>query len=391
MNVKRTLQIVLPLAVVAVGASVAVLLYALRPEAERRAPQAVAPLVRVHQVALDDIPLTVSSQGTVTPRTESTLVAEVGGSILEVGPSFVAGGFFQRGELLVRIDPGDYRQAVVRSRARIAEAELRLAREEAEAEVARREWQDLGGGAEPSPLTLRQPQVAEAEAALAAARADLEVAERNLQRTEVRAPYPGRVRDKRVGVGQFVTPGTPLASIYAVDVAEVRLPLPSRELAYLDLPLGHRGASGPAAGPPVILRAEFAGATHQWSGRIVRTEGEIDPRTRMIHAVAQVEDPYGRGPGTGRPPLAVGMFVHAEIQGEMARGVAVLPRAALRGETQVLVVDGEDRLRFRDVEVLRRTETSVIIRAGLEDGERVCLSPLAAVTDGMQVRTEGPG
>jgi RND family efflux transporter MFP subunit len=228
--------------------------------------------------------------------------------------------------------------------------------------------------------------VADAQAALAAAGADLELAERNLVRTEIRAPYAGRVRGKSVGVGQFVTTGTPLASIYAVDAAEVRLPLPGRELAYLDLPLGYRRAPGQPAGPPVTLQAEFAGRTHAWSGRIVRTEGEIDPRTRMVHAVASVEDPYARGADPGRPPLAAGLFVKAEIQGIMATDVAVLPRAALRGEGQVLVLDDDDRLRFRDITILRSTAESVIVSAGLAAGERVCLSPLAAVTDGMQVR-----
>jgi RND family efflux transporter MFP subunit len=278
--VKRTLKILFPLLVVAAGAAVALTLYLRRPEPEKRQPQQAAPLVRVHTVELTDVRLTVPSQGTVTPRTESTLVPEVSGRILEVGPAFAAGGFFGRGDLLVRIDPLDHRQAVIRARARVAEAELRLAREQAEAEVAAREWQELGADGEPSPLTLRRPQVADAQAALAAAGADLELAERNLVRTEIRAPYAGRVRGKSVGVGQFVTTGTPLASIYAVDAAEVRLPLPGRELAYLDLPLGYRRAPGQPAGPPVTLQAEFAGRTHAWSGRIVRTEGEIDPRTR---------------------------------------------------------------------------------------------------------------
>ena len=194
------------------------------------------------------------------------------------------------------------------------------------------------------------------------------------------------MREKTADVGQFVTVGAPVARVYAVDAAEIRLPLPDAELAYLDLPLNYRGESGRVRGPRVTLRTTFAGRRHEWEGRIVRTEGEIDPRTRMVHVVAEVRDPYGRGADPMRPPLAAGMFVEAEIDGRTVQDVAVLPRAARRGADQVLIVDGENRLRFRQVDLLRTTIDEVFVRSGLHTGERVILSPLEAVSDGMRVR-----
>ncbi len=330
--------------------------------------------------------LLVTSQGTVSPRTESTLVPEIAGRVTWVAPSFASGGFFEENAVLLRIDSHDYRQAVVQARAAVAQAELRLAREQAEADVARDEWSDLGQGTPPS-LTLREPQLADAAAALEAAHAGLGQAERTLERAQIRAPYVGRIRRKQVDVGQYVTPGTPLATIYAVDSAEIRLPLPDDELAFVDLPLGYRGESDRPCGPRVLLRARFAGRTHEWEGNIVRTEGEIDPRSRMIHAVVRVADPYARSTDPGRPPLAVGLYVDAEILGRVVRQVAVVARAALRGENQVLVVSDEDRLHFRTVEILRTTRDEVIVSSGLDAGERICLSPLAVVTEGMRVRT----
>ena len=185
--------------------------------------------------------------------------------------------------------------------------------------------------------------------------------------------------------------GAPVARIYAVDAAEVRLPLPNEDLAYLDLPLNYRGESGRIRGPAVTLRAEFAGRIHEWQGRIVRTEGEIDPQTRMVHVVAEVQNPYGRGPDPTRPPLAAGMFVEAEIVGRTVEHVAIVPRAALRGPSQVLVVDVNSRLRFRDVEVLRATTNELFILGGLETGDRVNVSPVEAVSEGMEVRTSTLG
>lgn len=379
----------LPFLILIVAAAGAAALVLSRPDPTTRQPEAVLPVVRVHTVEIMDIALTVRSQGTVSPRTQSVLVPQVTGRVIEVAGSFAAGGFFEEGDWLVRIDPHDYRQALIGARAQEAQARLRLAGVRAEAELARKEWAELGDG-EAGPLTLFEPQVAEAEAALAAALAGVDQAQTNLARTEVLAPYAGRVRTQQVDRGQVVAPGTTLATIYAVDLAEVRLPLSDDELAYVDLPMGYRGESGPSAGPRVVLRAEFAGHVHEWTGRVVRTEGMIDPLSRMIHAVAQVRDPYGRSQ-PGRPPLAAGMFVEAEIQGKSLQDVAEIPRAALRPDGTVLVVDVEDRLRFRDVRVARTLRETVIVAAGLADGDRVCVSPLAAVVVGMRVIVRADG
>jgi multidrug efflux pump subunit AcrA (membrane-fusion protein) len=179
-----------------------------------------------------------------------------------------------------------------------------------------------------------------------------------------------------------------VATGYSIDIAEVRLPLPDAELAYLDFPLHYRGSAMNESGPRVLFTAQFGGGRHVWEGRVVRTEGEIDPKSRMVHVVAQVKDPYGRrGKQPDRPPLSVGIFLDARIEGRAVEKVVVLTRAALRGHDTVWVVDGNDRLRFRQVKVLKTDPETVIIESGLENGERVCLSALDTAVDGMTVRT----
>jgi RND family efflux transporter MFP subunit len=334
--------------------------------------------------------LTVKTQGTVRPRTESVLVSEVSGRVLSVSPSFAAGGFFEKGEVLVDIDPRDYELALVRARGAVAQARVRLETEEAQAKVARDEWQELGTG-ENSPLATRELQVEEARASLAAAGASLEQAQRDLARARIRAPFACRLRTKMADVGQFVTPGTPVANIFAIDYVEVRLPIPDEELQYIDLPMNYRGEASRQRGPTVKLYADFAGRHHEWLGRVVRVEGEIDPVSRMVHVIAQVDDPYGRVEGRDPMPLAVGLFVEADILGRQVDDVVVLPRTALRREGNLLVVDDEGRLRFRDIVVIKAGKTEVIIGAGLQPGELVCVSTLDAVTDGMKVRTRPAG
>ena len=380
----RTLQVVLPLAVLGGAGFAAVTMIRARPPVEIQAPVVTPPGVRVEEVTLRDVPLSVTSQGTVRPRTESQLVTEIAGRVTWVAPSFAGGGFFELGDVLVKIDPFDYQQAVVSARSQLAQARLRLAQEEAEAEVAVREWEELGRG-DPRELTLRKPQLEEARASVAGAEANLERAKRDLERAEIGAPYAGRIRQKNVDIGQFVRVGDAVATIYAVAVAEVRLPLPDDQLAYLDLPLSYRGGSDQPR-PRVTLRATFAGEAHEWQGWIVRTESEIDPVSRMVHAVAEVSDPYTPGPNQSRPPLAVGMYVEAEIAGRTARDVAVVPRAALRGRDRVLVVDAQDRLSFREIDILRATTDTIYVQRGLAEGDLVVVSPLDTPTEGMRVQ-----
>lgn len=345
-----------------------------------------APLVRSKIIKLQDFRLIVRSQGTISPRTESELFSQVSGQVIQVSPQFAAGGFFEKGETLVKVDPRDYEFALSRLKAEVAQAMLRLTQEEAEASIAREEWERLGKKEEPNPLVLREPQLAQAKSSLASAQAVLQQAALNLDRTQIKAPYDGRVRSKRVDMGQYVSPGAPLATIYAVDYAEVRLPVPDDEMAYLDCCLDYRGKSPVPLNIDVTLRASYAGREYKWQGRIVRIEGEIDPLSHMITLVARVEDPYGRDKRSDRPPLAVGMFIEAEIKGRLAKNVVVIQRSALRGADEVLVIDDESRLHFRSVDVLRIESETVIIASGLNEEERICLSPLETVVEGMKIR-----
>lgn len=373
-----------PIGIIAAAVSLAAVMVAARAPVEPVAPELLPPLVRVVQVRPAPLRLRVRSQGTVEPRTASILVPEVGGRVVWVSPALAAGGFFEAGEALLRLDRTDPEIRLARAEAAAAAARSQAALAErnrersrrlaAEGIVSRTAVDDADNAARVASASLREVEAA------------LRQAQRDLARTELTAPYAGRVREKLVDVGQFVERGTPLARLYAVDYAEVRLPIPDRELAFLDLPLDYRGDASQRPGPPVTLRAEFAGTEHAWRGRVVRTEGEIDPRTRMVTVVARVDDPYGRG-AADRPPLHVGLFVHAEIHGRELPAAVVLPRAALRGDGRVLVVDGEDRLRERRIDVVRTDGEHVIVGAGLAPGDRVCVSPLETATDGTAVRT----
>jgi len=377
--VRYTIRSLLPGPLLVAGLALAWTLAQGRPAQPLAREARPAPPVSVLEAHSRAVRVALRAHGTVAAVTEGDLVPEVSGRV--VFSALATGRFFEGGDVLLEIDPGDYERAAARARAALARAtsEVALAR----SQLARLE--SLAAHEIANAAQLDEIRNAErvAVAVQELARLDLAHAREDLERTRLRAPYAGRVREKRIGVGQFAARGAPVARLYAIDAAEVRLPIPDRDLAFLDLP---DGSDSDAPGPEVILRAHYAGQRREWHGRLVRSEGEIDPRSRMVHVVARVEDPYGRRTQREGPPLALGLFVEAEILGRELPDAFLLPRAALREGRRLAVVDGEDRLRFREVELVRTQGDEVIVLGGLEDGERVCLTWPATPVSGMRVR-----
>ena len=375
------IKLVLPLLVVGASVAVAALVIGNKPEASRQSPPPQPISVEATRAFPSRYTVVVKTQGTVRPRTESTLIPQVGGRVIEVSPSFRDGGFFERGDVLLRIEPRDYELAIATAEAQVAQAQSALEQELALAKVVEDDWRKLGKQA--PELGLRKPQIAAAEADLASGRAALERARLDLERTVIRAPYAGRVLEQSVDVAQFVSVGTVLAQIYAIDYVEIRLPLSSRQLEFVVLPERFRDDADDVLpqGPAVRVEARIGRTAHHWDGRIVRAEGAIDTQSRQLFVVAQVDDPYARGP-QGRPPLRVGQFVEAQIQGRTLEDVFVIPRSALREGGEVLIVDAQSRLQRRSVTVVWSRAEEVVIAAGLEPSDVVVLTPISVASSG---------
>ena len=370
----------MPIFVMLAGVGIAAAIIATGPKIEPQPPAPDAPMVKVASASFETIQLTTITHGTVLPRTESDLVPEVSGRVIGISSAMVSGGFFREGDILFEIEPLDYEVAVEQAIAALASARSELANasktHERQLDLAKR--QSTSQSQKDDALN----RLRFAQANLRETRARLSKANRDLLRTKITAPYDGRVRNEKVDIGQFVTRGVSVASLYATDIAEVRLPLHDEELAHLNIPLA--GTLIDPNQPKVILRAVFAGEQHTWKGRIVRTEGELDPQTRMINVVAQVASPYEQE--GNKPPLAVGLFVEAEIIGRIVNGIIVLPRSAIQANSQVYVVGNDNRLQFRDVEILRTVGEEVYVSDGIQAGETLCLSKLNNAVRGMLIQ-----
>lgn len=366
-------------AVLIIGFAVVALIVATGPEPAPVAPPVKPPSIPVVVIAPQDMRITVIAHGEVLPRTESNLVAEVSGRVAAVSPAMVSGGFFAEGDTLVEIEMIDYRAALEKANARLvgAQSELTNAEKAYERLLELSEQESVSDSA----LDDAVARLALARASYRQSSVEAIAAERDLERTRLVAPFAGRVRSERIGIGQFVNRGEIVATLYSTDAAEVRLPVQDDDLAFLPLSLNRETSASNM--PSAILRARFAGVEHAWNARIVRTEGELDPQTRMVHLVAQVDAPYDQGPGT--PPLTVGLFVTAEIQGNLHESVFVLPGAALDKSNRVLVVGPDHRLERRPVEVIRATAATVVVDGNLREGEMVAVSATTTLLEGQQV------
>jgi len=349
---------------------------------ETRSPSLQPPVAMVTRVCVGPHRVRIRGEGTVRPLREIELAPQVGGRVVGISSALVDGGDFRSGDLLLKIDPVDYELAVMLARARVKESESVLKITEEEAAAALEEWnllyEEERRGA-PPPLVAKEPQLLAAQARLEGDRADLRKSLLNLERTELRAPFDGRVSWKNADLGQYVISGQAVASLFSTEAAEIVISLDPEELHLIRVP-GFTPAETPA--PHAAVRARIAGEEQVWEGRVVRAEGKLDEKTRMIRVVVRVEAPYSR-----MPPLAAGLFVHVDIEGSALSEALVVPRSALRLGDTVWVVDPEtERIHFRHVHVAHLEEDRAVIISGLEEGSLVVISTLETATEGMRVR-----
>jgi len=384
---RLSLRILLPIGILAVGILGFLSLRAIKPELQTANEEPPAYLVAVQTAQKQQVRFELVSQGTVKPKISTSLVSEVAGRVSEISQKFVSGGFFEADETLVRIDSRNYETSLKRAELALARARVRVDTERALSGYAREDWEQFIADNDPSnsptELTLRRPQLAEVLAEYSVAEAEMKQAQDDLDRTTVSAPYRGLILEKNVDIGQYVGVGTPLASTVAADFAEVRLPISLNDLEYLTLP--ERPGSYPV---PVQLYATIGGTVSYWDAMIVRTEGVVDTQSRVIHAVAEISDPYDFA-GAGRELLRFGTFVHATIQGNDAGDMFVVPRHAVYQGSQVWIVNEDDTITPRTVTVVRFDDDYAYISEGLENGDVYCVTPIDRPLPGMKVKISG--
>lgn len=374
-------RVLMPVGIVLACIVVAIILINNPKRAAVYSPEIVPISVRVIKAKEESIQLSVESQGKAQPARQANLSANVAGPVEWVSPSLEAGGYVVEGEPLLRLEMSDFQTGVARSQASFDQAE-------AEALFAATDLQRIGELASRRLASEAELQNSERVATVSAARlsearANLEQAELDAERAILRAPFNSVVASRSVELGQFVNRAQNVALLFDADRIDVRVPLAIKQLGYLDVVLGYRGEFSDDEAPDVNLTGNYGGQLYSWKGKLLRTEASIDPNSNTVQSIIRVQQP---SPGSDLIPLPVGLFVEASISGKRLENVISLPRSVIRNNAQVLVVDVENKMSFRDVEIFRLEEERVLISAGLAPGELICVSPIQAVTDGMTVQ-----
>jgi RND family efflux transporter MFP subunit len=384
MKINELSQGVLVAGILVLATVGAVLLFVFKPVAERKPAPYEPPQVQVIEVRPQALRIPVHSQGTVKALAEIDLSVEVPGRISRISAHLNDGEYFKKGEVLAHIDDKDYKLAITKAEAQVAAARQALARVEAEAEQARFDIQRMGNDlTKTSAYALREPHLKEARANLKAAQADLAIARLNFDRTQVHAPFDGRVIQKQVDVGEYVSPGISLAQVYSTAKMEVKLPLSQRQIRLIDVP-GNNGEQQQTKPPQVTLEADYAGRQLHWQARLTRTESVIDTRNRLLNGIAEIDtSTFSSQQQNGSAPTA-GLFVRAIIEGRLIDRLYVIPRGALRSGNQVWLFR-DKKLHIARVEVLHKDDKNAYIEKGLDDGDRVVTSALDYAIQGMQL------
>jgi RND family efflux transporter MFP subunit len=346
--------------------------------------------VKTQDLSPQNFQVMLNSFGTVQPRTKSVLVAQVSGEINDVSREFRAGGFFEKGDLLLQLDDRDHRAEVKINQSSLLLAQQTLLEEQARAKQAIIDWQRLGNGAEPTALVLRQPQLAAVQAQVLSAQAKLEKAQLLLERTKIIAPYAGRILKKHVGLGRVVVNNTQLADIYSIDSVEIRLPINNKDLSFMILPEEYPHSEKEGLGSLVTFTSNLIGQ-QRWQGQIIRTEGAIDENSQQLYIVAQIDNPYDES-NTEVAPIKIGQYVNASIIGKTLEQALVIPNSAIYQGSYVYIVEqSKDKtlLKRKDITILWQNTNDAVIEAGLNFGDKLVLTSLGQVSSGTSVMVAG--
>ena len=379
--------VLMPFAIILSALAVLAVLQMLAPEPTKRPVIVKAPLVNVLSLQAQDVTFIIHSQGNVEPRTKTTLISEVSGMVTGVSDKFHVGGFFKKGEVLLTIDDITYQVALLRAQAQLESAQAVLIEEKARSQQAEDEWRLTGKPVEQAPvLALRLPQLKQAEAGVLAVKADLREATAKLARTKIIAPYDAMLTSKQVDVGQYVTMGSILAKTFAVDYAEVRLPIKPRDVAFLNLPRIHQLAD---LNIQVDLFYQLEGKKHAWQAKIIRYEGVVDSVNRVHYVVAQIDDPYGIAAKSSHDEIRIGTFVNAKAKGKKLANVIAFPLGAVYSGNTLYLIDKDNRLSIEQINILRTDADYAYTRDVFSEDKRLILTKLATPVDNMLLRVNG--
>lgn len=333
------------------------------------------PTVKVEAVQAQDYQVLITSHGEVQALEMTNLAAQVSGEVTSWHPEFVPGGLVRRGEVLFSIEKDSYQAALLQAQANLSLAKANLIQEQARGEVAANEAKNLPKD-KVTDLYLRKPQLLSAQAELKSAQARLKIAERDLANCEVTAPYDALVLTRNLGSGQYVSQGMGVAQLNNIETAEVVFPIAGFDYAFLPDRMQGMQAN--------IVSKGINGFTRE--AVIARDLGVVDKATRMSQMVVRIDDPYSLN--STLPPVKFGSYVEVNFAGKTLQHIYRLPQELVNNRT-VWLIDQDNKLQPRKVEVMREEGAYMLISGGLNDQDKIVITVPEYPQKGMEVKLAG--
>lgn len=372
---KTWIKVALPVVVIVLGLVGMNAIGASGQEEEEKKEVDSRPTVRVESIESLNHQVTITGHGEVKPLESTQLSAQVSGEVLSWHPSFVAGGIVKRGDVLFEIDQEPYQVSVLQAEANLISAQARLIEEQGRSDVAKQEAKTLPS-IKVTDLYLRKPQLMSAKAAVKSAKAALRLAKSDLQNCTVVAPYDALVVSRDLGKGQFVTPGARIGQLFNIEKAEVTFPIAGFDSAFLPSQVMGQTATVATDGRFQIKR----------QAKVVRDAGIVDSATRMSNIVVRVDDPYGIKHGGAK--LKFGTYVEVTFNGQQLNNVFRLSQDLVSNKV-VWVVNGDNQLEKRMVDVIREEGDFFVIGDGLTSADQIVLTLPEYPQQGMEVKIAG--
>lgn len=316
--------------------------------------------------------IVITANGNVNAKWQTEIKSEVNGPITFISDNLLVGASFKKSDVLLKVEPINYRSELSRQKANLALAQEKLVEEEVRSQRALKDWKSLNSNKKASDYTLRKPQLNSAKMNIQAAESDLRVAENNLAKTIVRAPYDGFVVSRLVDLGETIQVGSQLADVFSSEDLELMLPLKNNQIEMI---LESKNKE--------IKVYDVLNPTNQWIAKFSRVDQLIDQKSRWRNLFLTIN----QQDNSDKSLPIKGSFLQAEITLDLDTEFLRINEKSLNIQGEIWLVDEDSLLKKIKPSIAFRNNNYVFLypQSNLDYPVNMVSTPSSTLLEGMKV------